>query len=74
MKKGLNVSLGLNVNLENVRVWAVGDDFIELGFGGQESLMICIEGTVYPGEMDSHPVSVNEFKRIEREIEGYMNC
>lgn len=77
MKKGLHISNGFNVNLENVAVWIVHENLIQLRMTGMEDLSLIY---IHPGlpetklidSPDDHVVPVNEFKRIEREISEYM--
>lgn len=77
MKKGLNILEGFNVNLQNVAVWIVETNSIQLQMTGMEELSI-INIYLERAEVSSsernygHVVPVNEFKRIEREISEYM--
>ncbi|WP_375725250.1 hypothetical protein LXN10_07575 [Arcobacter sp. KX21116] len=76
MKKGLHVSNGFNVNLENVCVWIVEKESIQLQMNSAEGMNnlinIILETSDETGSF-SHKVSINEFKRIEREITEYMS-
>ncbi|QUI63540.1 hypothetical protein GSF04_13970 [Pseudoalteromonas sp. A22] len=75
MKKGLKVSDGFNVNLDNVCVWIVETESIQLQLACSDELGIIdivIEGSEAAKCSEGHRVTINEFKRIEREITEYM--
>lgn len=75
MKKGLHISNGFNVNLENVCVWIVEKESIQLQMNssdGMNNIINIILETSIEREEFNHKVPVNEFKRIEREISEYM--
>jgi hypothetical protein len=74
VKKGLKVKEGFNVNLENVCVWIAGKEFIRLQLACSDDLGI-IDIAIEDSESANshgHIVTINEFKRIEREITEYM--
>ena len=75
MKKGLHVADGYNINLDNVCVWIVGKNSIQLQTTG--AVDFCLIDIYVGGSLDSelhggHAVTINEFKRIGREINEYM--
>lgn len=75
MKKGLKVKEGVNVNLENVCVWIVEKESIQLQLACSDKLGIIdifIESSESAKFSHGHKVAINEFKRIEREITEYM--
>ncbi|ADG91855.1 hypothetical protein Arnit_0188 [Arcobacter nitrofigilis DSM 7299] len=74
MKKGLHVSNGFNVNLENVCTWKVQKEWIQIETNSNDGMNIIniILETSNETVGFSHRVPVNEFKRIEREISEYM--
>ena len=73
MKRGLHIANGFNVNLDNVCVWIVEKETIQLQMVDSNLVNIEIENNDKTGFFnDAHLVSINEFKRIEREISEYM--
>ena len=77
MKKGLHIANGFNVNLENVCVWIVEKEKIQLQMSIEADLSIIDIKIENSNKTDfftdtGHSVSINEFKRIEREISEYM--
>ncbi|WP_444912337.1 hypothetical protein [Microbulbifer sp. PAAF003] len=78
MKKGLHISKGFNVNLENVAVWIIEENSIQLQMTGMQELALIdihleLPDTNPIDRQYGHVVPVNEFKRIEREISEYMS-
>lgn len=75
MKKNLNISGGFNVNLDNVCVWIVEEESIQLQLNGIEELAIIdilLKDSKTAEFRNGHKVTINELKRIEREITEYM--
>jgi len=76
MKKGLKISDSFNVNLDNVCAWHVEKEAIQLQLACSEDFAIIdivIENSEAAKYSGGHCVSINEFKRIEREVAEYMS-
>ena len=73
MKRGLYITDGYYVNLHNVSVWRIKDDFIHLQLIEYHYIDIKVDGCDDSiGGDENFSVEINEFKRIEREIFEYM--
>jgi hypothetical protein len=75
MSKGLKVKEGFNVNLKYVCAWLVEKEHIQLHLACSHELStinIAIEDSEDAKSSDVHKVTINEFKRLEREIAKYM--
>ena len=72
LKKGLKVDPEFFVNLEHVCGWIFHEKSIQLQLSDQNIVDIFLESTDETSIITHPTVTINEFKRIEREIKEYM--
>ncbi|MGR6872906.1 hypothetical protein ACU6U9_11490 [Pseudomonas sp. HK3] len=72
-KKGLKIDSQFHVNLEHVCAFIFYEKSIQLQLSDQNIVDIYIQNHDQLLVAPHSSVSVNEFKRIERELKEYMN-